>query len=278
MLFKMALTDEELKRAMNDAMVEQEEDLDLSGARFSLHMDAQKESSGIMRFLDKFPSSFFGELVRDGHILSVAQGIQASKLCIASFCSKPELAATKDTNLMKYLLKIGSIISNLRSNEPRKVDVLIRNFVKHGYAGILMAIVQKFYPADYQPLVDFINTMPAKPVVEEGGCAVACDGSAINPFLETLVAFQGLPAQCMRESFAPLSGLVHADYNRGQPCGVLRFGTPEEAQKAFTTASLPTFQIEGVHPAVHLLTKEECQRYSDEITAMKLQRKLVRKH
>jgi hypothetical protein len=259
-------------------MDKQEEGLDLSGARFSLHMEAQKDTTETMRFLEELPSSFYEEVVHDGMIFSAAQGIQASKICIASFCAKPELVSTNDSPLKKYLLKTGSLISTLRSNELRKVDVLIRNFVKHGYAGILMAIVQKFYPADYQPLVDFINTMPAKPVVEEGGCAVACDGSARNPFLDTLVAIQGLPARCMRESFAPFSGLVHADYNRGQPCGVLRFGTPEEALKAFTTASLPTFQIEGVHPAVHLLTKEECQQYSDEFTAMKLQRKLVRKH
>jgi len=272
----MALSDEELENKM-DAAFNGSSESDLSGPTF-LFREGQKDSSGILSFLRRLNPSFFDELVLAGEILSNAKGIQASKTCIASFCSRSELEGTKDSNLKKYILKAGSVVSNLRSKDSKKLEVLIRNFDKYSYAGILMAIVKEFYPADYQSLVDFINTMPAKPVVEEGGCAVACDGSAKDPFDETLVAFQGLPVSCVRESFGHFPGLVHADYSRGQPQGVLRFGTPKEAIEAFTIASEPTFQIEGVHPAVHLLTKEECEAYSVEITAMKLQRKIEGRH
>jgi hypothetical protein len=274
----MALSEDELARAMDDAFGQGMIDPCFPCATFSLHLGEQKNPSGILSFLRRLKPSFFDELVLAGKTLSEAQGIQASKACIASFSSRPELEETKDSNLKKYLLKTGSVVFNLRSNDQRKLDTLIRNFAKHSYAGILMAIVKEFYPADYQSLVDFINTMPAKPVVEEGGCAVACDGSAKDPFDETLVAFQGLPVSCVRESFGHFPGLVHADYSRGQPQGVLRFRTPKEAADAFAIASEPTFQIEGVHPAVHLLTKEKCEAYSVEITAMKLKRKIEGRH
>jgi len=54
---------------------------------------------------------------------------------------------------------------------------------------------------------------------------------------------------------------------------VLRFGTPEEAKKAHAIASEQSFFIEGVHPDVRLLSKEECDAYYEKFKALKLQRK-----
>jgi len=271
----MALSDDELESLMSATYAEGSKCPCITGTTFLLDKGDQKDKVGTLNFFKKIHEAnpvFWEFMVEKGKAFVGASSIQSAKMCIADLSSTAEFAKTKDPTLIKYSLKIGAVIYTLRSHDTKGLEKLVRNFIKSLYVEILMATVREFYPTDYQPLVEFINTMPSKPVAEEGGCAAASE-TAENPFDKTLLAIHGLPTSCRRESFRCLSGLSHADYNRGDVEGVLRFGTPEEAKKAHAIASEQSFFIEGVHPDVRLLSKEECDAYYEKFKALKLQRK-----
>jgi hypothetical protein len=271
---------DELEREMKRVLAEGGDGPLLSGTIFKLHFEVQKPPNWIIRYLKTLPPPFLDNLVMAGKKFAEAPSIQASKQLMATFSSMHELVSVKDMDMKKCLLKVGSAIFALRSRDQKNLDRLVRGFDKTGFAEILMAVVEQFYPADYQPLVEFINTMPAKPVVEEGDCAAA-HVSAENQFDKTLLSIEGLPSSCKRESFGLIPGLVHADYNKGDSSGFLRFETSGKAEEAFAIASELSFVIDGVHPTVRLLTTPECVAYREKVEAFKLQRKEVgrsRKH
>jgi RNA binding motif len=269
----MALSPEELKELMQEAHAERGVLPCFPGTNFPLKFHEQKSALSVLALFEtlKVSKNFAGLLLASAMELAGAKGVQAEKGCFARFCSIPLLVEV-DSQVKKYILKFGLAVYHLRSRQGRLLDVLVRNFDKNAYAEVFMTFVREFFPDDLQALVEFINAMPAKSVLQEEGYAVE-PVSAEDPFRGTILGFEGLSPTCCRESFGILQGAVHIDYSRGQQNGFVRFDAPHFAETAFITASNPSFLIEDVHPVVRRLTNEECEAYRQGIEEMKLRRK-----